>query len=301
MALNHLEATALETFRRGTMPKPSGDAHTDWVALLMVLALRASRTVRSSGLAIDRGSVDFKGDGSPATDIERDVESSIREAVSRFDPTTAFVGEETGGALPTKGFALGVDPVDGTWAFVTGTETYATTLTLFEDGEAVIAVIANPQTGELGYATPQGEARLLRLSAFGSTDSAITLPGEHADDAPVLVNLHPSRSASALVNALYAAWSNGVIRMVRSPGGSPAWALLEAARGRFVYVNMWSKRPAAPYDLAGGVLVVRRAGGEVVGLDGAPIDAVRHAGPFVASIDPGMRLRITEIMQRTME
>ncbi len=111
---------------------------------------------------------------------------------------------------------------------------------------------------------------------------------------------HPNRSATPLVGALYDAWRAGEIRMVRSPGGSPSWALLEAATGRFVYTNLWSKSRAEPYDLAAGVLLVRKAGGEVVNLEGEPIDAVGHQGPFVAAVDAANRQVVVDIAREVV-
>jgi fructose-1,6-bisphosphatase/inositol monophosphatase family enzyme len=73
--------------------------------------------------------------------------------------------------------------------------------------------------------------------------------------------------------------------MVRSPGGSPSWAIIEAAKGAYTYVNLWSKGPSEPYDLAGAALILRAAGGEICDLEGFPIDAVRHKGPFVAGVE----------------
>ncbi len=77
----------------------------------------------------------------------------------------------------------------------------------------------------------------------------------------------------------------GTIKMVRSPGGSPAWALVESARGHFAYINLWSKRAAKAYDLAAAVLILRRAGGDVVAKDGTPVNALNHGGPFIAALD----------------
>jgi fructose-1,6-bisphosphatase/inositol monophosphatase family enzyme len=73
--------------------------------------------------------------------------------------------------------------------------------------------------------------------------------------------------------------------MIRSPGGSPSWAIVEAAKGAYTYVNLWSKSPAEPYDLAGAALILRTAGGEICDLEGLPIDAVKHKGPFVAGVE----------------
>ena len=89
--------------------------------------------------------------------------------------------------------------------------------------------------------------------------------------------------------------SQGRVQMVRSPGGSPSWALLEAAKGKFVYVNLWSEPPTAPYDLAAGVLLVRGAGGEVTDFRGEPVDAMRHEGPFVAAVEQRARRTVLEI------
>ena len=122
------------------------------------------------------------------------------------------------------------------------------------------------------------------------------LPG--ADSADALVNVHPSRAAAPLVASLYAAWQGDSLRMVRSPGGSPSWALLEAAKGNFVYVNLWTKRPAEAFDLAAGVLLVEGAGGRVTDLDGESIDPVRHAGPFVAGVDAASRQKVIEIARQ---
>jgi fructose-1,6-bisphosphatase/inositol monophosphatase family enzyme len=209
-----------------------------------------------------------------------------------------MVGEETGGTLPESGFAVAIDPIDGTWAFLNGTETYATTLGFFHDHEPFLGMVSNPATGEIGYATSEGTPRLLQLSLFGEADAACALPRPRPEPMPLLVNVHPSRHGSPLITALHEAWSRGEIHMVRSPGGSPAWALLEAAKGAFVYVNGWAKRPAEVYDLVAGVLLVRRAGGEVTDLEDRPIDMLHHHGPFVASIDAASREKVIEIVGR---
>lgn len=58
--------------------------------------------------------------------------------------------------------------------------------------------------------------------------------------------------------------------MARMPGDFPAFALIEAAKGSFNYVNLWPMRPTEFYDLSAGIMLIRGAGGEVVDLDGLP-------------------------------
>ena len=294
--LNPLEKAGIDAYRRReARGAATDDEDSRWVAFGLYMLLDAGRLVREKRMVSAREDVLYKDDGSPTTRLETDIESLLRSRLAKFEPNAVVVGEETGGTFSSSGFMVAIDPVDGTWAFLSGTETYTTTLTVFEDGEAILGMISNPVTGEIGYATRDGGARLLQLSVFGEPDSACDLPEPGVDSEIVLVNVHPSRDGGPIVGALYENWREKGVRMVRSPGGSPAWALLEAARGSFVYLNLWSKRPAEPFDLAPGVLLVQRAGGQVTDLEGKPIDMIHHSGPFVASVCEKARQHVTDI------
>ena len=272
------------------------DDRSNWVSFGLSVALQAGRLLRSHGPNVDVREVDLKGDGSPVTELDHRVEDMVREALAAFHPETAIIGEEGGGELPADGLAVAIDPVDGTWAYVSGTGTAATTLAVFEDGVPFLGVVANPTTGEVAYAVGGEDVRLIQLAIFGEPDTTYQLPLGGADPSKILVNVQPSLKAQPAIRALYNAWDRRRIQYVRSPGGSPVWALLEVAKGRFSYINLWSDRPAQAYDLAAGVLLVRAAGGEVVGLDGEPIDSVRHAGPFVATMQPAARSTLLDIL-----
>lgn len=301
MMLNALEKTCIDAYRRREPETAKAeDESSRWVAFGLYMLLDAGRLVREKRMVASRQDILYKDDGSPATRLEADIESLLRNRLAKFEPRAVVVGEETGGALSSSGVEIAIDPVDGTWAFLSSTETYTTTLAVFRDGAPVLGMISNPTTGEIGYATAAGDSRLLQLSVFGESDGASSLP-EYTDPArEILVNVHPSRSGVSVVTGLYDAWRKRGIRMVRSPGGSPSWALVEAARGAFVYLNMWSKRPAEPYELAPGVLLVRNAGGEVTDLEGKPIDTLSHAGPFVASVHDHARQLVAEIAQNVL-
>jgi myo-inositol-1(or 4)-monophosphatase len=296
MSLTPLEKAVLEGHRSGGALAPrTADEMADWTRFGLRALLDAAGPVRAARL--QPGAAEMKTDGSPVTRLELEIEERLAESMAAFEPGATLVGEELGGELSDRGWSVAVDPVDGTWAFVSGTETFTTTLAVFRDGVPVLGMVSNPATGEIGYAPAGGATRVLQLSVFGEGDRACKLPAPRADPGPVLVNLHPGRHSAPLVAALYEAWASNHVRMVRSPGGSPAWALLEAAKGSFVYVNLWSNRPASAYDLASGCLLVQGAGGEVTDLDGRPIDLVSHAGPFVAAVDEDRRRIVAELVR----
>jgi myo-inositol-1(or 4)-monophosphatase len=207
-----------------------------------------------------------------------------------------MVGEESGGDAPATGITVVIDPIDGTWSLLNRTATCAVSLAVFRDGRPFLGIVLNPATGEIGYALSGDRTRLLQVSAFGEGDFACDLPLAQVRRGVVLVNLHPSRSAGPVATSLFSAWTERKVSMVRMAGGSPAWGLLEAAKGSFAYVNLWSRKPADMFDLAAGILLVQNAGGMVTNCDGERIESVGHQGPFVASVDETARTTISKIV-----
>lgn len=287
--LKPVEQIALHAFRNSQTPQRPATDQEAWILFGLMAALEAGKVLRASSIWSDTGDVEMKTDGTPLMTIEKSVESMVYGTLEGFGLEAATLGEELGGELPSKGHAVVVDPVDGTWAYLSDTGTAATTISVFRDGEPFLGVVGNHTAAEVGYALRGERARLLRLSCYGEADDAMPLPFGDVDSAKVLVNVHPARQAREFVGNLYSAWTEDRIHLVRSPAGSPAWGLLEAAKGHVTYVNLWGERPSEPWDLAAGVLVVRAAGGDVVGRDGKPINAVQHAGPFVAGVSAESR------------
>ncbi len=88
------------------------------------------------------GSVAFlrKGDASPVTEWDVEVENRLRVALKAAYPALGFQGEETGAHGNTKEYWL-TDPIDGTSSFIRGLH-YSTNMSaLVIDGEVVAAVI----------------------------------------------------------------------------------------------------------------------------------------------------------------
>lgn len=286
MELNELEKEALAGFRDN---QPPSVLHIEndlwWLRFSLYAVLNVGRMARAARIDPKSLQKEKKSDGTPATNLEREMEVFVHDLLHQMVPQAVFVGEETGGEFSEEGYVVAMDPVDGTWSFISHLENCATLLTVFRDGEPIVGVVMNPATGEIGYAGRRQPTRLIQLGVSGELDRAIHLPTQKKPGA-ALVNIHPSQQAagSSIVQALYGHWQANNIQMVRSSGGSPAWALLEAAKGYYTYINLWSKQPAECFDLAGALLLVRQAGGEVFDKSGKPIRYVGHSAPFIASV-----------------
>jgi fructose-1,6-bisphosphatase/inositol monophosphatase family enzyme len=287
MKLTLLEQLCLDSFRRSAECWPENGHHGNddaWIQFALAGVLHAGRLVREVRVAPMSGQATFKADATPVTEREREIEQIIKAKLSAFCPDAVFVGEESGGQLQAHGITVAVDPVDGTWALLNRMSTCSLVIAAFREGKPFLGAVGNPATGEISYAIAGRPTRLLQLDLFGEQDFATDMPLDRASASSILVNVHPSRHAGPLVDHLMSSWQSGQIRMLRMEGGSPTAALLEAAKGTFVYANLWDKRPSEPFDLAAGIMLVVNAGGRVVDLAGRDIDCSSHAGPFVAGV-----------------
>ncbi|MCO4764380.1 MAG: ATP-binding protein [Myxococcales bacterium] len=280
MPLNSLEQALFDPSRRAAEFDASS-VHA-WLSLLLDCALQAAADVRR--VRLEPLDVATKPDGSPVTTVDVSVEVAIGERLKTLCPVATLVGEEGGGKLGDSPHAVAVDPIDGTWAFLNRTANCATSLAYLHEGVVRAAVVANPATGEVLYAADGVPARVLQLPFAHEEAVAYTLPLTSGESGAPLVRLHPSRTARPMIDRAMAAWMGGDAGLVHVTGGSPAWAICEAAYGYSTYVCLWGGAPALPYDLAAAVFILRRAGGEVVQIGGTPIDALRHVGPFVAGM-----------------
>lgn len=304
MMPSDFEQEVLAAWRAGE-PAPtdvrSEEDPAAWVHLVLHFALVSAQIIRTARLGDLDGATVLKNDGSPMTAIEPLIEEQIGRELLRHRIPVALIGEETAPGRPADGMSMAIDPVDGTWSLVNRTETVATNIALFRDGRVRVGAVTNPATAEIAYVADGYPPRLLQLDALGEGDRAVTLPILPAGPQGLLVSLHPHRSATAIAARLAQAWEAGELDMVRAPGGAPSLGLLEAAKGNFVYVNLWDRRESSAWDLAAGMLLVRSAGGEVVDLAGQPVRPIGHRGPFVAALRREDRDRVATLVGSAME
>ena len=190
------------------------ESERDWLLFCLRFVFDALCDLRRIRFSDFAGEVAFKKDGSPVSTIEERIESLLRRRVSKFDTTASVVGEELGGEIDQQGISLAIDPIDGTWSFVNRAETFSTTLALFRQGEADLAFVANPATGEIAYAGRRVSARLLQLGLAGEPTQGYDLPVPPSAEAGLLVNLHPCRRMGSAVAALVDNWEAGNIQSV---------------------------------------------------------------------------------------
>jgi histidinol-phosphatase len=213
------------------------------------LAIARRLAVVASEIALHyfhRGvSADTKSDGTPVTVADREIEQTLVEALTRFRPEDAVLGEEFGARGASSRRWL-LDPIDGTSNFVSGNSQWGTHVALELDEHIVLGVITRPARG-LSWWACRGCGAYRSESAPGSTD----------------VRLHVSTQAELRASRV-TVWTNEIDPMLDRLRRQAQWvepsldAILRLAEGGLEAVI---DRSGKPWDHAPAVVLVEEAGG----------------------------------------
>lgn len=187
--------------------------------------------------------IEAKSPGDLVSDADRAVEQTLRQLLGPAFPDCTILGEEYGGALTDRYWAI--DPIDGTKNFLSGLPFWTVSLGLMHKGQPVAGAIVAPALGLSALGT-LGEP--LRTSGF----SAGSRPG----DPPCLgLGRNPRWPAADRYAIEAEADAQGLgVRLI----GSCALSLLLVASGRLKgYVEA---RVGGLWDCAGGLALCRAAG-----------------------------------------
>lgn len=88
--------------------------------------------------------VDLKKDSSPVTEVDRNTEILLREAIFKKYPSHGIIGEEFGNENPDAEFKWVLDPIDGTKSFISGVPLFGTLIGLTFRGEPILGLIDQP-------------------------------------------------------------------------------------------------------------------------------------------------------------
>ena len=100
--------------------------------------------------------VEWKGDNTPVTVADREVEEVLRQRLAKATPGYGIIGEEFGQEPGLIDREWVIDPIDGTKAFIHHVPLFGTLIALLEKGVPVVGIIDLPVLGQRVYATLGG-------------------------------------------------------------------------------------------------------------------------------------------------
>jgi myo-inositol-1(or 4)-monophosphatase len=201
--------------------------------------------------------IEFKGVNDMVSYVDKTAEQKIVAALEKILPEAGFITEEKTISRTGDRFNWIIDPLDGTTNFIHGLPVFSVSIALQDKDDLVLGVVYEVNKDECFYAWDNAPAQLngkdIKVSAAPSISQSLLATGFPYYDftkQPIYIALFTELMKSC----------HGLRRM-----GSAAVDLAYTACGRF---DAYYEYNLNPWDAAGGTVIVRQAGGDVVNFKG---------------------------------
>ena len=216
------------------------------------------------------------------TNMDMEIERFFKEKITEYFPDHHILGEEGSGhdLESLNGVVWIIDPIDGTMNFVHQQRNFAISIGIIENGIGKIGLIYDVVHDELyhcikGNGVFLNDKEIPELKEVPLSESIIGLnPIWLTDNKKIDKDL-----MSRLVKD---------VRGSRSYG-SAALEIAYVATGR---INAYISMRLAPWDFAGGAVIIEELGGKVTDLEGNPIHFLKKSSLLVAM--PALHKQIVE-------
>jgi len=200
--------------------------------------------------------VEQKGDLTPVTEADREVEAAMRKLINTRFPQHGILAEEYGPERVEAEWTWVLDPIDGTKSFIHGVPLFGTLIGLLHHGKPVLGAIHQP---------------VLDWLCVGD-GTVTTFNGQ-----PVRVRETRSMAEATLLTTCLvdsamrhdpAAWQRlqKAAKMVRTWGDCFGYLLVATGRADVMcdaVMNLWDVLPLVPIIRGAGGLITDWSGGEI--------------------------------------
>jgi myo-inositol-1(or 4)-monophosphatase len=230
-------------------PEPMRGVHGGRLYAAVAIAVEAAQLGLDFFRRRDALLVENKGPQDLVSQADREVEQLIRQRLQAQFPTDGLIGEEYGRTDAPADYTWVIDPIDGTANFVAGIPFWCVVLSCIHQGQVVLGVIVDPNTGETFTAVKgQGawmNGQRMHVSKAGSVREGSVAAGYCNRVAPAtfLRFLEPFLQAGGV--------------FFRSASG--ALMLAYVAGGRLL---AYHEAHIRPWDCLAGLLMIEEAGGK---------------------------------------
>lgn len=221
------------------------------------IALETGAFIRQERQRFSYEAVEFKGKSDLVSYVDKESEKRLVDGLKKLIPEAGFITEEETTDQQTKDYTWIIDPLDGTTNFVHGIPHYCVSIGLMHEGTIVAGLVYEVANDELFHAWQGGGAYLnkkpIHVSTAPSFSDCVLATGfpyymfERLDE--YLQILHQLMKDT-----------QGLRRM-----GSAAADMAYVACGRY---GGYFEYNLNSYDIAGGVILVKEAGGSVTDFQG---------------------------------
>jgi len=224
-----------------------------------------------------------KGKTDLVTEADFAAEKIIMDMIHKSFPQDGFVAEEAGEHRSNASRIWFIDPLDGTVNFAHAFPFFAVSIGLQVNGDAVLGVVFNPYMDEF-FEAAKGSGAFFNGKAIHVSSTSDLVDSLLAVGFPYTLHQNPHRVMDHMKKMAVLA------QAIRRPG-SAALDLCYVAAGR---LDGYWEEGLKPWDTAGGMIIVREAGGIVSDYDGNPFSPDK--GTIVAS-NPLIHAAMLEVLK----
>lgn len=221
------------------------------------IARESGRIMAEQRKTFDNSRIVTKGMHDLVSYVDQESEKRIVNSLQQLLPESGFIAEE--GTTDKKGehFNWIIDPLDGTTNYIQGVPVYCVSIGLLHNNELVLGVVYEVGRDECFYAWKDGGAYL--------NDEPIHVSSRADIHDALLATGFPYSDFSRMDEYMeFLKWAMKNARGVRRLGSAAA-DLAYVASGRF---DAFWEYDLKPWDVAGGALIVKEAGGTITDYSG---------------------------------
>ena len=193
----------------------------------------------------------------PVSYVDKTAEQMLVEGLSELLPEAGYIAEEGTGSKKPNGYNWIVDPLDGTLNFLHSIPIYSVSVALAYKTELLLGVVYEINGNEL-FSARKGYGATCNGSPISVSQTTDIQNSVWATGFPFRDYGRVDAYLSLLKDIMYN--TKGIRRL-----GSAAVDLCYTAAGRF---DGYFEYGLNPYDIAGGIVVVREAGGIISDFQG---------------------------------
>lgn len=224
----------------------------------MAIVLEAGEFIRGNLGRVNQQHIEEKSLNSLVSFVDRGAEERLVHGLEKLLPGAAFLTEEDTVDNQEGDLRWIIDPLDGTTNFLHQLPCFSVSIALEQEGQLVLGIVYEINRDECFYAWHGGGAHLngrsIQVSRTARLSDALLATGFPYHDYDWIKPYFQ-------VLEVFMRGSRGIRRF-----GSAAVDLAYVASGRF---DAFFEARLNPWDVAGGAVLVREAGGAVTDFQGA--------------------------------
>ena len=221
------------------------------------VAEEAAAFIRAHAGKVSDAEVEVKGRNSLVSYVDKRAEEILVSGLRSVIPNAGFITEEGTVAQERSEYTWIIDPLDGTTNFLQNIPFYSVSVGLVHNDELVIGMVIDVEQQETFYASKRSGAWCNGKPIFVSDRATI------ADSVVATGFPYSAKNVTPQMLSLFDFFlknARGIRRL-----GSAALDLAYVACGRF---DVYYEASLNAWDIAGGILLVKEAGGMVCDLSG---------------------------------